>query len=78
MKDQCFTILVLYVHTTLYFYSDMFPVVIDKLRHLEEIVFNESVTKYQMDNFVEFIGALEAVVHVAGTNNSKQAKFNRT
>ena len=49
----------------------MFPVVIDKLRHLEEIIINESVTKYQMDNFVEFIGALEAVVHVAGTNNSK-------
>lgn len=59
-------------------YVDMFPVVIDKLRHIEEIVINESVTKYQMDNFVEFIGALEAVVHVAGTNNSKQAKFNRS
>jgi predicted transcriptional regulator len=56
----------------------MFPVVIDKLRHLEEIIINESVTKYQMDNFVEFIGALEAVVHIAGTNNSKQAKFSLT
>ncbi|XP_071163795.1 RNA polymerase II-associated protein 1-like [Mytilus edulis] len=59
-------------------YIDMFPVIIEKLKIIEENVCNESVKDYQMNNFIELIGALEAVVHVAGSNKSQQAKFNRS
>lgn len=60
-----------------FLYRDMFPVIIEKLKIIEENISNESMTDYQINNFIELIGALEAVVHVAGSNKSQQAKFNR-
>lgn len=59
-------------------YIDMFPVIIEKLKIIEENISNESLTDYQITNYIELIGALEAVVHVAGSNKSQQAKFNRS
>lgn len=59
-------------------YIDMFPMIIDRLRHLEENITCALMTDYQLDNLTELVGVLEAVVHVAGTSNTRQAKFSRS
>ena len=60
-----------------FIFSDMFPVIVDKLKMIEECITSDSLTGYQLDNITECIGALEAVVHIAGSTNNQKAKFNR-